>query len=215
MLLKDSLYDDAKALFETISDYRDASEKMKECDYRKADMMFLKGEHNEARDLFASLGNYSDSEDRVKRATLVIGEQFYIEGSFQKAQEEFLKFPDDPELSYWSKCCDMETIRDLTLAKKYSKAGMLLAEFIKDEEFLSRYYGGYYDVSDYTSWVDGKTIQIANCRQYYAHGGVEIGMQYYYDKDVMNMFFYRVTDRKEKWCGFVEYYPDGRLISHP
>lgn len=72
--------------------------------------------------------------------TMNIGRKLFVDNSFEEAKAEFLKYATDSDMSFWAKSCDLEIVRNLTLAKKYGEAGLILAEIIKEGDFLEKYY---------------------------------------------------------------------------
>ena len=69
-MLKADNYDMAKLLFETISDYSDAAEMIRECDYQHALALESAGSYVDAMVTFTLLGDYKDSSDHVLQNAL-------------------------------------------------------------------------------------------------------------------------------------------------
>ena len=210
-ILKAGSFDEAKALFETIVEYSNASDMVLECDYRKADALEHTGLDVEARDLFITIKDYSDAYERAKKIATLRGNTFLVEGEYEKAKEEYKAIPEDSDMKFLIKSCDMERVRKLCLNRKYNTAGALLAGIIDDDEFMEQYYGtaSTHYVMDFKYLKPG-TYEGVDCEslQYWKNGGAEVGKVYFDGKEKYDCFYYRVTKNGE-FVEFVSFYPNG------
>ncbi len=71
-LMSGESYVEAIAAFEALDDYKDSPEKVLECMYSLAEMLYDDGEYEKAIDLCKKLGNYSDSRELADKALLKI-----------------------------------------------------------------------------------------------------------------------------------------------
>lgn len=81
-LLDSGKYDEAKAAFEAMEDYRDAETLAQESVYRKASALAEEGQYESAIELWNTLEDYSDSGEQISRAETAI-----LDREYQKAQE--------------------------------------------------------------------------------------------------------------------------------
>lgn len=136
-------------------------------------------------------------------------------GNFDEARETFVKLSGYKDSMTMVTESDYRKAKDLCEKNNFDEAKDLFASLgkysDKEGDFLEKILREHIDVDDFTTSVGHDYINIANCRQYWAHGGAEIGLEYFYDKDVLDEFYYRVTDRNEEAIGFIDYYPDGRV----
>ncbi len=90
--LKNGQYDEARAAFADMGSYRDAEDKLLDCDYREAESYLNKGDAeslNLARETFAKLGEYKQSFEKWQQATYELGQFALDEKRYQDADELF------------------------------------------------------------------------------------------------------------------------------
>ena len=76
-LLQDGLYDEAKTAFETLGEYKDASNMALESIYQKADNYNSNGDYENAIAVWNDIESYSDSSERIIQAELDWKEEDY------------------------------------------------------------------------------------------------------------------------------------------
>ncbi len=95
-------YEEAKLLFEKISNYKDSLSYAEKCEaalnYQKAISLYNEGNYEEAKRLFEKTGNYEDALSYIKKCETVISYReavsLYESGEYEKAKEIFTAIPD-------------------------------------------------------------------------------------------------------------------------
>lgn len=91
-LLRDGQYNDARAAFSQMGDYRSAEAQLVECDYQEAKASLNAGGREallKAAAGFQALGDYSDSKSLWQQATYELGDIYLGAGSYENAAEMF------------------------------------------------------------------------------------------------------------------------------
>lgn len=88
-LLNAGDYDQAKACFEALKDYADASTMAQEAAYQKGKKQLADGAFDEAKATFESLKDYSDAETMVKESVYQKGKKQFADGLFAEAEATF------------------------------------------------------------------------------------------------------------------------------
>ena len=91
-LLRDKRYDEARAAFQNMGDYRDAAQQALECDYQQAWACLNAGHMDsleKAEAGFAALGDYGDSADQRKEAAYELAQARLDSGEYEAAVEGF------------------------------------------------------------------------------------------------------------------------------
>lgn len=86
-LLNAGDYDQAKACFEALKNYADASTMAREAAYQKGKKQFADGLFAEAEATFDTLGEYSDTKEQI----LAIGEHYYATRQYEQAEAIYVK----------------------------------------------------------------------------------------------------------------------------
>lgn len=103
-LIDSGKFDEARAAFSAMGDYRDAQAQLAACDYQEALSLMETGGVDalvQAEADFAALGDYQDSADRLKEATYALGQAYLEAGSYELAADRFLSlgdYQDSPEM---------------------------------------------------------------------------------------------------------------------
>ena len=103
-LIDSGQFDEARAAFSAMGDYRDAQAQLAACDYQEALSLMETGGVDalvQAEADFAALGDYQDSADRLKQATYALGQAYLEAGSYELAADRFLSlgdYQDSPEM---------------------------------------------------------------------------------------------------------------------
>ena len=91
-LMNDGKYEEARAAFSAMGDYRDAQAQLAVCDYEEALSLMEEGGVEALRQAEADLAameGYGDSADRLKEVTYALGEAYLAEGSYELAADRF------------------------------------------------------------------------------------------------------------------------------
>ena len=88
-LLNAGDYDQAKACFEALKNYADASTMAREAAYQKGKKQLADGQFDEAKATFESLKDYSDAETMVKESVYQKGKKQLADGLFAEAEATF------------------------------------------------------------------------------------------------------------------------------
>lgn len=91
-LLSDGQFDEARAAFAAMGEYRDARTQVAECDYQEASAALNAGgieNLEKAEAAFAALAEYGDSGERRSRAAYELGCAYLESGSYELAAEKF------------------------------------------------------------------------------------------------------------------------------
>lgn len=88
-LLNAGDYDQAKACFEALKNYADASTMAREAAYQKGKKQLADGQFDEAKATFESLKDYSDAETMVKESAYRKGKKQFADGLFAEAEATF------------------------------------------------------------------------------------------------------------------------------
>ena len=86
-LLNAGDYDQAKACFEALKNYADASTMAREAAYQKGKKQLADGQFDEAKATFDTLGEYSDTKEQI----LAIGEHYYATRQYEQAEAIYVK----------------------------------------------------------------------------------------------------------------------------
>ena len=86
-LLNAGDYDQAKACFEALKNYADASTMAREAAYQKGKKQLADGLFAEAEATFDTLGEYSDTKEQI----LAIGEHYYATRQYEQAEAIYVK----------------------------------------------------------------------------------------------------------------------------
>lgn len=103
-LIDSGKFDEARAAFSAMGDYRDAQAQLAVCDYQEALSLMETGGVDalvQAEADFAALGDYQDSADRLKEATYALGQAYLEAASYELAADRFLSlgdYQDSPEM---------------------------------------------------------------------------------------------------------------------
>jgi len=84
-LLKEGEYDQAKAAFIALGDYKDSPEKSDEAVYLKADAKFKEGNYKEAYNLFGLIKNYKDALNRSRDSYYKYAETLLADKQYEDA----------------------------------------------------------------------------------------------------------------------------------
>lgn len=76
-LMDSGNYEEAKAIFAEIKDYKDSAELINECDYRRASDLLESGDYLGAKEIFTSLGDYEESKTRIQDCNWEIVLDYY------------------------------------------------------------------------------------------------------------------------------------------
>lgn len=89
-LMNDSRFEEARAAFTNLGEYRDAQSQLIHCDYLEAKAWLDSGADSKASaDVFARLGSYEDSSTLWKQAVYQMGEEALAQGAYETAAEHF------------------------------------------------------------------------------------------------------------------------------
>ena len=91
-LLRDGHFDQARAAFAELEDWKDSQTQVLECDYRKAASQLDSGEQEaleSAEAAFAALADYRDSASQALQAAYELGQTHLEAGRFEAAAEKF------------------------------------------------------------------------------------------------------------------------------
>jgi tetratricopeptide (TPR) repeat protein len=88
--LDEGKYDEAKALFETITDYADSKDKVTECTYQKALSLVAEKKYAEAIEILTGLGDYSESKTKILDAKYK-----YVNEHFSKDDKTTVAYLED------------------------------------------------------------------------------------------------------------------------
>ncbi len=87
--LTNSEYDEAIRLYESVSDFKDSQEKIKEAKYQKAASLFANREYSSAYDIWSEVSDYNDGSERMKEAKYFEAEALCEQGKYAEAAEAF------------------------------------------------------------------------------------------------------------------------------
>lgn len=96
-LLKDGSFDDARAAFSEMGEYRNAETQLLECDYQEAKANLNAGGKDglvKAADAFKALGEYGESQSLYQQAIYELGDLYLQEGGYESAAENFQSLGD-------------------------------------------------------------------------------------------------------------------------
>lgn len=94
-------YEEACSILETIPDYKDSYELLKQTKYKLAESKLNNGEYDEASELYKSLGIYENAETQVKECLYQKGLKFYSDGNYDSAAKVFKQLPGYKEATYY------------------------------------------------------------------------------------------------------------------
>lgn len=87
--LNQGSYEEAAAVFESLEDFRDSAERLREARYPIADALLAEEAWLEAAEAFASLGDYLDSAEKMKKCWYRLGTAERVAENYEQASEYF------------------------------------------------------------------------------------------------------------------------------
>ena len=141
-LLSEGQYDEAKTVFESISEYKDSEQMILETQYKHAEALAAEGTYDDAIKIWKNLGEYKDSKDQIEKAKEKEQESKYQEavslmnqGDYQEAKQMFsalTNYKDSnekaKECSELKKAKDYQTAIELYNAEDYGEAVKLFQD---------------------------------------------------------------------------------------
>lgn len=134
-------YEEAKAAFTELGDYKDSYEMITECDYRIATELYDKAEYEEAISAFAALNGYSDSDYMIADCEYVMAVEKMKAGDYSGAIPYFEKIADHKDSEKLLTEC-----KNIISEEKYQNALSLLEEGKLDESL--KVFGEIKDYKD-------------------------------------------------------------------
>lgn len=157
-LMENGDYDGAIAAFESLGDYRDSEEKIKECKYQEANALMENGSYAEALAIYTEIKDFSDSETKIEECKAKSKEQDYNNaialmnsGDYEKAIKAFEALEGYKDSNDKITECENEI--------KYQEAISLLSYEDPDYEnnakakTILEELGDYKDAKDYLSQI--------------------------------------------------------------
>ena len=157
-LMENGDYDSAIAAFESLGDYRDSEEKIKECKYQEANALMENGSYAEALAIYTEIKDFSDSETKTEECKAKSKEQDYNNaialmnsGDYEKAIKAFEALEGYKDSNDKITECENEI--------KYQEAISLLSYEDPDYEnnakakTILEELGDYKDAKDYLSQI--------------------------------------------------------------
>ena len=173
-LFNNEKYNEAKEIFEIISDYKDCADYLKQCNinirYEEAFDLFIEGDYEAAKTIFLELGDFEYSADFLEECNTEIKYKEAIEllnnGDYEAAETLFLELDDFKDsISYLHQCYKMRIEDD------YKKAVVLYNEG-KYGEAEELFYNLIYDAEDEQyaeSFLDDCNNYRKRCLQHIDH----------------------------------------------
>ena len=147
-LLEDGLYDEASQMFETLGDYKDASNMVLEAQYQKADSLAASKDYQSAINVWTSLADYSDSQERI-----IIAETEWKEMNYQIAlnlmeEEKYDKASNAFKAISGYKDSDLKYAESLELKRETDYQTAVTAAKNGDYSVAVKYFGLVGDYKD-------------------------------------------------------------------
>lgn len=135
-LLNAGDYDQAKACFEALKNYADASTMAREAAYQKGKKQLADGLFAEAEATFDTLGEYSDTKEQI----LAIGEHYYATRQYEQAEAIYVKVSAAQQLyelgQYYESQDDLpNAIRVYGEAETYENAQNKVTALQREEDY--------------------------------------------------------------------------------
>jgi len=135
-LLNAGDYDQAKACFEALKNYADASTMARETAYQKGKKQLADGLFAEAEATFDTLGEYSDTKEQI----LAIGEHYYATRQYEQAEAIYVKVSAAQQLyelgQYYESQDDLpNAIRVYGEAETYENAQNKVTALQREEDY--------------------------------------------------------------------------------
>ena len=126
-LMNEGKYEEAIAAFGEISDFEDAAEQIKECNYQIALQKLEAGEYDAAVSAFTDLGDYKDAADKITETKYTKGVKLYNDLDFEAALGTFKEIADYNDAAEYVEKCEYE----LSVDGKFMRAlsGSLMARW--------------------------------------------------------------------------------------
>ncbi len=132
--LEAGMYDEAKADFTALNDFKDSADYICECDYLKAGDCLAEQDFDEASALYDSLGNYKDSEELSKETSYQKAVYSRDNKIYDEARSIFESLGDYKESSTTEVIeCDYQKANDLLSGREYEEA-LTIFETIPDHK---------------------------------------------------------------------------------
>lgn len=172
-LLENGDYEEAKALFEELGDYKDAADRIEEVDnkiYDYAVQLMNDEKYTEAIEIFESLGGFKDCSEKIKEIEeLLLDEKWleqyekacvlFDEEKYEEALQIFDEIGDYKEAEQYAEQCEEK----LSQQKLYEKAIVLYeSKYYKSAYQYFVDLGGYKDSADYVKKCEGKENENTN-----------------------------------------------------
>ena len=87
--LQDGKFEEAKTMYWSLGEYRNAQEQRKACDYGMAEQLMKKKDYESAKMLYEELKTYVDTKDKIKQCDYKIAEGYRKEKSYEEAAKIF------------------------------------------------------------------------------------------------------------------------------
>ncbi len=138
--MRDGKYDDARALFEDISWYKDSYDMRLKCDYREAGELLEQGDADSAVELLKNLVElgYAEARDKYREALVAKSEILNSEGKTEEAMKILasLAAEDDGDAQEIISERKRDNAMELMKSGKYDEAAMLFKE-LEDDDMVS------------------------------------------------------------------------------
>ena len=178
-LLDQKKFDEAKAAFLKIKDYKDSAELAKECDFQKASGLLDNEEYTDAIRILESLGSYGKSKTTLKNTYKALSEEIYElmeDGDYIEAQallDSYDFLPDRDEIQEKIIYESFALTCLMNLKPRYKNPNSLQANSIEFHESSNPYplvvihesgqngFGGY--STSYSLYTDKDLSIIGTC----------------------------------------------------
>lgn len=120
-------FDNARSIYLKLGNFKNAKERVAECDYLKAGMLFDIKEFDEAKNLYASIEEYKDAKELVTECDYSKATYLLNVKSFEDAKSVFASIPSYKNAKDMVYECDYEKAVFLMDGKSYEEAKALFS----------------------------------------------------------------------------------------
>lgn len=112
----------AIVLFDSLEEYKDATEKGYDVRYTRAEKLFAQKKYDEAVQAFDEISNYSNAKNRKNEVLFEQGKMFFNQGDYDDAYNIFATLGDHPQANAYADDSLYERGIELTLQKNFDEA---------------------------------------------------------------------------------------------
>lgn len=137
-LYENGSYQDAKAAFEGLDNYKESANYITKCRYGMAEQLFTEGRYSEAAEAFTALDGYSDSVARADECMVAVAEDYIASGDYDAAMSVYA----EAGKADLAEQTAMKKIEALAADGEYFKAAEIAQNYCSEDVVTEYIYQG-------------------------------------------------------------------------